>query len=576
MVQLLVASASPVLSCRMNIRALGFPFLFLFSSIHAQSFDWAFSLDGQGARGMAMVTDEAGNVYVCGNVNGIADFDPGPDEVLNVSAGINGDNFLAKYGPSGNYIWHLCVGGSGTEIPKGLALDHNGDLVMVGRFDSFFDWDPGMGDTSFGSVGSTDGFIAKYDTSGAFIWATHIGGGGSDETFGVAVDEDNAIYVTGWMSGTVDFDNGPNSATLVHEGGTWDAYCAKYDVDGQFVWTRGIQGTGSQRGMSIAYQGGHVFAYGVFGGDTHAENAVATSAQNNAQSYLCKMDLEGHVLWLRGHGGTGNEAAEAIRADATNLYIMGAYYGVTDADPGPGVIELQPNTNGGNNYFAKLDTAGNALWAHGVQANNHFDGVCDIAYDNEGNTYVTSAYSEVQDFGPGPGESILPMTIANDLYLAKYDTDGGFVWARSIATVGVFDTANGLATDLFGNVYVTGSFGDTAVFNTTAPTDTLTGTSFTGFVAKYGTDINTGSPEHLATPEMSVFPNPTSEQITIRLPNGTIAERMLLTDATGRILQRWAAPVPRQFSTVRLPAGTYHVHIWSGGQRTSTGFVVLH
>ncbi len=558
------------------MRSIAFPALFLFSSIHAQTFDWAFSLDGQGARGMAMVTDEAGNVYVCGNVNGIADFDPGPDEVLNVSAGINGDNFLAKYGPSGNYLWHLCVGGSGTEIPKGLALDHNGDLVMVGRFDSFFDWDPGPGDTSFGSTGSTDGFIAKYDTSGAFIWATHIGGTGSDETFGVAVDQDNAVYVTGWMSGSVDFDNGPGSALLVHEGGTWDSYCAKYDPDGQFAWVRGIQGTGNQRGMSIAYQGGHVFPYGFFSGDTHVNNDATVTSVNNGQAYLCKLDTEGNVVWLLGHGGPGSEVPEVVRADGANLYIMGSYAGVTDADPGPDVIELQPNANGGNNYFAKLDTAGNALWAQGVQANNHFDGVCDLAYDNEGNVYVTSAYSEVQDFDPGPGEAILPMTIANDLYLAKYDNDGGFVWARSIATDGVFDTTNGLATDLFGNVYVTGSFGDTAVFNNTAPTDTLTGTSFTGFVAKYGTDINTSSPTHGTIASMSVFPNPTSEQITISLPNGIIAERMLLTDATGRILQRWAAPVPRQIPTTRLPAGTYHVHVWSGGQRTSSGFVVVH
>ena len=52
-------------------------FLSLTCALHAQTFDWVAPIDGAPARGMAMVCDAAGNVYVCGNVNGQADFDPG-------------------------------------------------------------------------------------------------------------------------------------------------------------------------------------------------------------------------------------------------------------------------------------------------------------------------------------------------------------------------------------------------------------------------------------------------------------------------------------------------------------------
>ncbi|MBL7950119.1 MAG: SBBP repeat-containing protein [Flavobacteriales bacterium] len=547
--------------------------LSLYTASSAQTYDWAFTHTGTASRGMAMVADEQGNVYVCGNINGIADFDPGPDTVLNVSAGINGDHFLAKYGPSGNYIWHICIGGSGTEIPKGLALDHSGNLLMVGRFDSYFDWDPREGEAFFGSAGSTDGFLAKYDTSGAFVWAKRIGGAGHDETYGVAVDELDNIHVAGQMSGPINFGTVEEPVTLAHEGGTWDAFCVRYRPDGALDWVRGIQGTGGQRAQSIAYANGHVYPYGVCDNATHVGDATLTSGNNN-QGFLCKLDTTGQVKWLLGHGGAGSEIGEAIRADDQHLYITGSYSDVTDADPGPGVIELQPYGVGGNLYFAKLDTAGNALWAHGLQNNNHFDGVCDIACDAQGRVYVTGAHSVEQDFDPGPDETILPMTIANDLYLAMYVADGSFGWARGVATLGVFDTANGLATDVLGNVFVTGSFGDTAVFDNHAATDTLTGPGMAFFLARYGTDITTPVVEPLAAAAISVFPNPTRERLFIVWPTGWKADRVLLTDASGRILQRWSQQLPRELDAQRLAPGNYHLHAWNGVERLSTAFIV--
>ncbi|MEZ4789150.1 MAG: SBBP repeat-containing protein [Flavobacteriales bacterium] len=556
------------------MRLLSILAVFLSHALSAQTYDWAITHNGAASRGMAMVCDASGNVYVCGNINGVADLDPGPDTVLNVSAGLNGDHFLIKYGPAGNYIWHICIGGSGTEIPKGLVLDHSGNLLMVGRFDSYFDWDPGVGETAFTSAGSTDGFLAKYDTTGAFVWAKRIGGAGHDETYGVAIDEQDNIYVAGQMSASVNFGTPEQPANLVHEAGTWDAFCASYRPDGELAWVRGIQGSGGQRAQSIAYADGHVFVYGVCSGETHADNVASVSAGNNNQAFLCKLDTAGQVKWLKAHGGAGSEIGEAIRADAEHLYITGSYTNVTDADPGEGELQLTPYGVGGNLYFAKLDTAGNALWAHGLQNNNHFDGVCDIACDAWGNVYVAGAHSVEQDFDPGPGETILPMTIANDLYLAMYLPDGSFGWARGVATHGVFDTYNGLATDDLGHVFVTGSFGDTAVFDVNVPTDTLTGPGMAFLLIRYGTDITTAVRTPEAPHELRLFPNPTRDRLTVQLPVGWKADQVLLTDATGRIVQRWTGQVPTHVDVHGLAPGGYHLHLWSGAERLSKGFVV--
>ena len=522
-----------------------------------------------------MVTDEAGNVYVCGNVNGVADFDPGPDTVLNVSAGINGDHYLVKYGPSGNYIWHLAVGGSGTEIPKALILDHNGDLIMVGRFDSYFDWDPGEGENSFGSAGSTDGFVAKYDTSGNHIWAQRIGGTSHDEAYGVAVDDNNNVYVTGWMNGTIDFDNGPETLALTNPGGPWDAYCVKYDPSGQVQWARGIAGDGSQRGMSMVYLGGHVYCYGIFTGQLVVDGVASVTSIGGQDDYLCKLDTSGNLVWARSVGGAGVEQAEVIRADGTHLYISGTFEQTIDADPGDGVIPLT-STGGRSLYYTKLDTAGNALWSHQVRGNNHFDGVCDLAVDADGNVFLTGAYYEEQDFDSGEGEFIMAPIIANDLYLMMVDAEGNFQWARSIATAGVFDTANGLATDAQGNVFVTGGFGDTAVFDIDVPEGTVIGTtSMTGYTVKYGVDLTTAIP--VATEgslQIALFPNPANEQITIALPQNVRPERLVITDAKGRVAMHWEGHIPARFSVAHLAVGSYYAEFRLDGQKQVVPFVV--
>jgi len=549
--------------------------LFAPSLIHAQPFEWVAPILGAAARGMAMVADEAGNVYVCGNVNGVSDFDPGPDTVLNMSAGINGDHYIVKYGPSGNYIWHLAVGGSGTEIPKALILDHNGDLVMVGRFDSYFDWDPGVGENFFGSAGSTDGFIAKYDTSGNHIWAQRIGGTGHDEAYGVTVDDQNNLYVTGWMSGNVDFDNGPGTLALTHQGGTWDAYCTKYDAMGNAQWVRGIQGTGTQRGMSIAYASGNVYCYGVFSGQLVVDNAATVTSFGGGDDYLCKLDTSGNLVWARHLGGPGNEQAEVIRSDGGHLYISGTFEQTIDTDPSDGVLPLT-STSGRSLYYTKLDTAGNALWSQQVRGNNHFDGVCDLAVDGEGNVFLTGAYFEAQDFDAGSGEFILAPIIANDLYLMKVDANGNFQWARSIATAGVFDTANGLATDAQGNVFVTGGFGDTAVFDIEIPEGTVIGTSgMTGFTVKYGVDISTEIPS-ISTSGLQVllFPNPSGQLVTLSMPESATLERLIITDAKGRVAMHWRGRVPQQFSVAHLAQGTYYAEVHADGLSAVVPFVV--
>lgn len=552
----------------------------------AQPFAWVAPIEGAAARGMAMVSDPEGNVYVCGNVNGLADFDPGPGEAFNTTSGLNGNIYIVKYGPEGQYIWHVAVGGSGTEIPKCLKLDGQGNLLITGRFDSYFDWDPGADTTAFTSAGSTDGFVAMYDTSGAFHWVQRIGGVGHDETYGVDFDEAGNIYVTGWMSNTVRFGMAPDAITILNPTNGWDSYIAKLDAEGHFIWAKGIQGPGTQNARSITCGGsGDIYVHGSFSGTTDfdpSEDEFALTSAGGNDAFLCKYDTVGTLIWAKRFGSAGNEGAEVVLSDRQgHLFITGSYQDSITFTLASGTKTLVAvgNSFNSNNYFAKLDTAGTTLWANSVQGNNHFDGVSDIGIDSTGNVIITGAYfADPLDMDPGPGTYNLVPGLANDIYLGKYTPDGDLTWAVSIAAGEVFDTANGVCTDAEGNVFVTGGFGYWGVFDPLQPADSIfTSNGMNGFTAKYGTDLITAIPTDLrsATP-LLLYPNPAYGIVHLDLGEQAAHGRMVAMDGNGRVVRVWDGRIPTRFSTAEWASGTYRIALYmEQGVRSST-LVVAH
>src|SRR5439155_15611272 len=98
------------------------------------------------------------------------------------------DIFLAKYDSDGNVLWVKTAGGSDDDVGNGIAADSAGNTFVTGYFYSTNVNFNGTILTNFGPAGSSDVFIAKYDTTGALLWAKQAGGSLDDQAGGVAVD----------------------------------------------------------------------------------------------------------------------------------------------------------------------------------------------------------------------------------------------------------------------------------------------------------------------------------------------------------------------------------------------------
>ncbi|MBK9514262.1 MAG: SBBP repeat-containing protein [Flavobacteriales bacterium] len=540
---------------------------------HAQVVAWAAPV-GYGVS-KAVAVDAQGNVYACGNANTQVDFDPGPGEALSpVGSGVNGDIYVVKYSNDGDYLWHYLVGGSGTEIAKNVAVDGNGDVLVTGYFSGYFDWDMGP-DTVAPGPGTYDCFVLKLSSAGQFQWVRSIGGPGEDQDHGLAVDAANNVYVTGMTSSYVSFGEG--DTTLQFGGGTWDGYYAKYSAAGSFLWAKSITGSGMQRPFSVACAGDRLYLFGSCKGSTTVNGTHTLNLPSNPMAtYLCKTDTAGEVLWLKNQSAVGDMSGEVVRATDSSVYVFASFRGTVDADPGAGVLELvPPSPTYPQTLFARLDTSGNAVWARQLQGNIHFDCVGDIALDPQGGVVVTCAIAQTQDYDLGPDETILAPLQANDVFTAQYTANGDFQWVRMVNSPETFDTSNGVAVDDLGNVFMTGTFSDTAVFYPGPFEPLISDAGSTIYTVKYGVDLTTALRETPAHATLQLYPNPTRDQLTI---TGAFerGDALSVLDAAGREVMRLIAQEHvMQLSVRDLRPGTYTLH-WTGAKgRGSARFVVM-
>jgi gliding motility-associated-like protein len=180
--------------------------------------------------GQAIVADATGNVYITGNFQNPADFDPGPGVFSLTPA--SQDIFLMKLDATGNFSWAGKVGGAGFEgSVVNLTRDGNGigNLMLTGMFQETADFDPGPNTFNLTSAGEDDIYIARYTDNGNLITAWRAGSAKQDIGRCAFADATGNIYATGWFYQTVDFDPGPAVANLTAGSNNFNnTYIVKY------------------------------------------------------------------------------------------------------------------------------------------------------------------------------------------------------------------------------------------------------------------------------------------------------------------------------------------------------------
>jgi hypothetical protein len=135
-----------------------------------------------------------------------------------------------------SFGWAAAVGG---DTGNAVATDSAGNVYMTGSYSGSFT--PAGSSVALTSAGGSDIFVAKYSRSGAFLWATSMGGA-QDGAGGIAVDGSGNAFIVGSYFGTATFGS---TALTMPAGLSTDAYVAKLDTNGNPLWAKnGLNGAG--------------------------------------------------------------------------------------------------------------------------------------------------------------------------------------------------------------------------------------------------------------------------------------------------------------------------------------------
>jgi hypothetical protein len=259
-------------------------------------------------------------------------------------------------------------------------------------------------------------------------------------------------------------------------------------------WVRGIGNILGDCGRSVVSdKSGNIYSTGFFQGTTDFDpsgSGYLLTSNGAADCFILKMDSEGNFLWAHNIGGPATDDGFFITVDSlNNIYVAGSFAGTADFDPGPGSFLLTSFSQ--DTFIAKYDSAGNFIWAGNIGGPPMpgFTNIIltrSISSDPVGNICITGTFRGTKDFDMGAGTHNLTSS-DEELFVAKYNSSGGFEWAKNPNPIGSgFTEAYSLCLDSYKNVFVSGIYQGTIDFDPGSGISSLTSplSGYTAFTLK--------------------------------------------------------------------------------------------
>lgn len=379
--------------------------------------------------------DTAGFIYIGGVFRDTFFYDPNDLSKWTVSERRNSfnmsfDNFIQKLDDNGNVIWTRWFGNRQDDNLQGIKVSARGHLYIYGIFQETLDFDLDTSVYEMASAGSGDAFMAKYDLDGGIIWAKSFKGPSTLGTYGLDVDENDNIYVTGFHIGLANFNTDSSGTDTFTSKSFHDMFVAKLNDSGKLVWVHSYGSAQGQfvrhAGNSISYDGmGGVWVCGKFR-DSLIINKPGQRVLVHSRAddgLVFKYDTSGNLLHAKViYTSTGDGTTRQIITDQQgNAYICGYGRGDIDYD----TIRVGDRYGNQDPFLIKIDSASNYLWGLNI-SNTRNSMALGIALNTEGINMVGFFTTDSIQVDPiGSGKFLQPVTNNNNAFFLTYDPGNG-------------------------------------------------------------------------------------------------------------------------------------------------------
>jgi hypothetical protein len=311
-----------------------------------------------------------------------------------------------------DWVWGLkATGDHQNSDDTDIAVANDGNAVIAGYYKKSMILDGHSLYTTDDYY--SDIFLGSLNPDGHVKWLISIEAGRTySYDIGVALDDDKNIYLTGSRNGFI--------------------FVSKYDSTGVLIWNTDFDKKYNGYGNDIAIdQFDNVYVIG--GGGWNF--------------FMAKLNFYGETVWAKNIQVNSSDGFNPndIDVDALGNVYFAATFGVDSIKLDD--IEIKQK---GSTFWGKLDSNGKFIWAKAAKGTTTDTPQIALASDNH--IYISGSFSERLSIE----NTVLngPCCSGPKPYIAKYDLQGNFIWAKT--TNGEGNTKE-VKLDLDGNLYLTGT-----------------------------------------------------------------------------------------------------------------------
>ena len=354
---------------------------------------------------------------------------------------LEADTYVAAMDEQGNWLWAVMPDASqGLTLLQTMEVSDTGDIYIGGLI---------FGTVAFGSSSSSsiltaqnsggDGFVAKLDPSGQWLWATSFntvnGSGNFSTVSGLAETLSGSVIVSGSHKGETDFGG------VVEVSADNEMFLVDLDLhSGTTNWASTAGGIGNDDGAGVAVDSmGNIWQAGTTSG-TFTENGLSHQAVSNGDTIIVKWNQQGvaqSVIGLSSGASEVNIPEDIIVTANDDVVVSGVFLGSLNA----GNQKTLSDKGSGDAYIVKISKTGTTAWATSAGSNSATERAYSIAETSSGDFIVGGLISTSTDFG-------IHVATSNgglDIYMAMLDSNGDWDWV---------ETLGGSSDELFGGVAV--------------------------------------------------------------------------------------------------------------------------